>query len=29
MQYILSFYDMIDGWIGERDSSDDLEAMMK
>jgi hypothetical protein len=29
MRYILSFYDMIDGWIGELDSSDDLEAMMK
>lgn len=28
MRYILSFYDMIDGWIGELDSSDDLEAMM-
>ncbi len=29
MRYVLSFYDMIDGWIGELDSSDDLEAMMK
>ncbi len=29
MRYILSFYDMIDGWIGELDSSDDLETMMK
>jgi hypothetical protein len=29
MRYILSFYDMIDGWIGELDSSDDLEAMIK
>jgi hypothetical protein len=29
MRYILSFYDMIDGWIGELDSSDDLGAMMK
>jgi hypothetical protein len=29
MRYILSFYDMMDGWIGELDSSDDLEAMMK
>ncbi len=29
MRYILSFYDMIDGWIGKLDSSDDLEAMIK
>ncbi len=29
MRYVLSFYDIIDGWIGELDSSDDLEAMMK
>ncbi len=29
MRYVLSFYDMIDGWIGELDSSDDLEAMTK
>ncbi len=29
MRYVLSFYDMIDGWIGELDSSDDLETMMK
>lgn len=29
MRYVLSFYDMMDGWIGELDSSDDLEAMMK
>lgn len=29
MRYVLSFCDMIDGWIGELDSSDDLEAMMK
>lgn len=29
MRYVLSFYDMVDGWIGELDSSDDLEAMMQ
>jgi hypothetical protein len=29
MRYILSFYDMIDGWIGELDSSDDPEPMLE
>ncbi len=29
MRYVLSFYDMIDGWIVELDSSNDLVAMMK
>jgi hypothetical protein len=29
MRCILSFYDTIDGWIGELDSSDDLDVMLK
>jgi hypothetical protein len=29
MRCTLSFYDMIDGWIGELDSSDNLDVMLK